>query len=230
MGKDSDSRHGLWVVAGVAACGGGGDGGSTTTTTTAANVVATTPASNSGRDQLTVASTLASTVSSSATSRAVTTTDLAVEAAGQTACGDPLAGRAVVMLLNQLRAQGALCGDAAQAPAAALRWDDRLAAAAARHAADSAAVGAVTHVRSDGSSVAQRVADAGYSAWGVGENVAAGVTSAARVLALWQDSPPHCVNMLAPQYTDVGVACASDARSPWGEHWIMVLARGAGTP
>jgi uncharacterized protein YkwD len=56
------------------------------------------------------------------------------------------------------------------------------------------------------------------------------VSSAGAVLALWQDSPPHCVNMAASQYTDVGVACATDARSPLGEHWVMVLGRAVGAP
>jgi uncharacterized protein YkwD len=221
---------GLCVAGLLAGCGGGGDG-----SVTAASTAATTSTTQSSAtsDQATAVSTTASMSGSTATPITTTTSTTSASSsavpAGQTQCGDPLAGRAVAALLDQLRAQGTLCGDAAQPPVAALRWDDRLAAAAARQAADSAAMGVVTHVGSDGSDVAQRVANAGFSAWGVGENAAAGVPTAARVLALWQDSPPHCTNMMSSQYTDVGVACATDARSPWGEHWIMVLARAAGT-
>ena len=218
---------GLCLVGFLSACGGGGDVTSSTASPAA-------PTAVSASDQATSAPAAASDATSTSTSAAATPTTGVVQpplvSTGKTACGDAQAGRAVAALLNAWRAQGASCAGVAQAPVAALRWDDRLAAAAARHAADSAAMGAVTHVGSDGSSVAQRVAEAGFSAWGVGENAAAGVSSAGAVLALWQDSPPHCVNMAAPEYTDVGVACASDARSPLGEHWVMVLGRAVGAP
>ncbi|HHH40537.1 MAG TPA: CAP domain-containing protein, partial [Chloroflexi bacterium] len=47
-------------------------------------------------------------------------------------------------------------------------WSDLLAASAQRHADDLAATGSASHVGSDGSTPARRIAEAGYVAWGEG--------------------------------------------------------------
>ena len=45
-----------------------------------------------------------------------------------------------------------------------------------------------------------------YSYYSVGENLAAGATTAAEVMKLWMDSPPHMAIILDPKWRDVGIA------------------------
>jgi uncharacterized protein YkwD len=45
-----------------------------------------------------------------------------------------------------------------------------------------------------------------YSYYSVGENLAAGATTAAEVMKLWMDSPPHRAIILDPKWREVGIA------------------------
>ncbi len=40
----------------------------------------------------------------------------------------------------------------------------------------------------------------------------------------WIDSPGHCANIMNPNYTEVGVACAQNAMSTYKQYWTMNLA------
>lgn len=56
-----------------------------------------------------------------------------------------------------------------------------------------------------------------YSYYSVGENLAAGATTAAEVMRLWMDSPPHRAIILDPKWKDVGIAIrfGSDSSIYW---------------
>lgn len=111
-------------------------------------------------------------------------------------------------LLNQARAQAGL---------GAVSPDARLERAAATHAADMAARGAMSHRGSNGSTVAQRVRGAGYSFALVAENIGEGFGSEQAVFQAWQGSSGHRANQLNPRITEYGLA-----RS--GAYWVLVLA------
>lgn len=138
-------------------------------------------------------------------------------------CGSPAAMATLLALVNELRSSAGTCGGTPMPAVSPLAWNDRLASAASRQAADMAAHGVLDHVGSDGSRMVSRVAATGYGYQGVGENVMVGTTSVATAVAAWHGSPPHCMNMLAARYTEVGGACASDPRH--GTYWALVLAR-----
>ena len=90
-----------------------------------------------------------------------------------------------------------------------LRWDSRLAAAAAAHSADQASHGVMSHTGSDGSDTGTRIQRQGYapfSTWG--ENVAYWYPSLSAVMNGWMTSPGHCRNIMFSGFKDVGMAVA----------------------
>ncbi len=105
-----------------------------------------------------------------------------------------------------------------------LVWDDRVAAAAARHSADQAAMASLTHTGSDGSSPKIRMRDAGYPTRWWAENAAAGYPSGTDVVWGWMNSPGHARNVLngAAVHVGIAVAYAADGTS----YWTMDLASG----
>ena len=91
-------------------------------------------------------------------------------------------------------------------------WSTELAASAQRHADDLAAHRMASHTGSDGSTPAQRIAEAGYGAWeGVtGENFWTGFGTVEEAFAWFMDDPPHRANILNPRYREIGIGVASD--------------------
>jgi uncharacterized protein YkwD len=102
-----------------------------------------------------------------------------------------------------------------------LVWDERLAAAAARHSADQAAVATLTHTGSDGSSPKSRMREAGYPARWWAENAASGYPTANDVVWGWMNSPGHARNILNPSAVHVGIAVAYAADGT--PFWTMDL-------
>lgn len=94
-------------------------------------------------------------------------------------------------------------------------WSDLLAAAAQRHADDLAAHGLASHTGSDGSTPRQRIAEAGYAAWGngavVGENFWTGYGSIRDALDWFMEDQIHRENILSSRYREIGVGVATDS-------------------
>lgn len=93
---------------------------------------------------------------------------------------------------------------------------DELVTSAQRHADDLATHGLDSHIGSDGSTKTQRIAEAGYSAWGdgamVGENFWIGYGTVQEALDWFMDDPSHRDNILSSRYREVGIGVASDAQ------------------
>ncbi|WP_143342727.1 CAP domain-containing protein, partial [Crossiella equi] len=100
-----------------------------------------------------------------------------------------------------------------------LRVDERLVAAAQRHAADMASRGYFSHTAPDGTSFVDRARSAGYPAPG-GENIARGQRTAEKVMESWMGSSGHRANILNCSFVAIGVG--HDARGP---HWVQVFGR-----
>ena len=66
----------------------------------------------------------------------------------------------------------------------------------------------------------QRIRDCGYgyNTW-LGENIAAGISSAESAFNLWRNSPGHNANMLSSNFTAIGTGRAYTAGSPYGWYW-----------
>jgi uncharacterized protein YkwD len=140
-------------------------------------------------------------------SRGKTATLMAVCAAAVTAFGSVLAAAPAhaddgSVLLNQINATRAANGCGPVAP------NPQLTASAARHANDMLRSGVSAHTGSDGSSVAQRVTDAGYTSYAdLGEIVfwanGPGGTPAAAV-NWWMNSPGHRAIITNCEMTEAG--------------------------
>jgi uncharacterized protein YkwD len=132
----------------------------------------------------------------------------------------------VLERVNLARAQARRCGSQSFGPAPALEMNAALHLASELHALDMATHGYISHSGRDGSQAGLRASRAGYNWQRVGENLAAGQTSAEQAVQGWLDSPGHCANLMQPAFTQMGLAFAVNLQSPQGIYWAQVL----GTP
>lgn len=104
---------------------------------------------------------------------------------------------------------------------ARLAVSDTLTFAAKWMATDMAVQNYFSHTSLDGRNPQQRMADAGYPAYGTwtGEDLAAGYSSAAQVLQGWISSPAHYAVLINPAYRAIGVGRAYGSASQYGWYW-----------
>lgn len=114
----------------------------------------------------------------------------------------------------------------------ALRLSYKLGQAAQGHAEDMANRDYFAHTSPDGlSTIASRIQAADYLFSTAAENIAAGYNSAEDVVAAWLDSPGHRVNLLNPDYIDVGfglffdLAVNSSGSSNFDSYWVQDFGR-----
>lgn len=105
---------------------------------------------------------------------------------------------AVLCLINQQRTAHGLPG---------LHSSERLNRAAQQHTQTMVRSGYFGH----GSDFTQRFSTAGYDWRAAGENIAAGYTTPASVVAAWMASPDHCRNILSPAFRDAGTGLSARA-------------------
>ncbi len=132
----------------------------------------------------------------------------------------------MLQLVNQARSQARHCGTQAFDSAGPVQLNGQLHRAAAAHAADMAEHSYFSHTGRDGSQIGDRASRAGYAWRRIGENLAAGQTTAAAAVQGWLASPSHCANLMQPVFTEMGLAYAVNPQSREGIYWVQVL----GTP
>ncbi|MEM8534333.1 MAG: S8 family serine peptidase [Chloroflexota bacterium] len=109
---------------------------------------------------------------------------------------------------------------------APLTMSDKLTEAAQVHSDDMAENNRLSHTGSDGSTVGDRVSRTDYVWQTVGENIAWNYTTPESVMEGWMNSSGHRANILRENYTEIGVALATNSR---GEpYWTQVFARPSG--
>lgn len=129
----------------------------------------------------------------------------------------------VLALVNSARAQARQCGDQAMPAAGPLRLDARLNATAFAHAQDMAQHSYFNHTGRNGSQVGARATRAGYAWRQIGENIAAGQMRPEMAVDGWLKSPGHCVNLMRPQYTEMGLSFAVNLASDNSIYWVQVF-------
>lgn len=115
-----------------------------------------------------------------------------------------------IELINRTRQKGCNCGTTYMPPVTPMKWNDLLEKAAKGHAEEMAKKNFFSHTSKDGRSTMNRVENAGYIHKGfrsftVGENIAQGQQSIAEVMEGWFKSPSHCMNLMNPDFKEVGV-------------------------
>lgn len=86
-------------------------------------------------------------------------------------------------------------------------------------AAYCAPYGLTGHCDSNGHNPTQRGQAFGYTQSGVGENIAAGFTTAHDVFVGWQNSPGHNANMLNGNYNVIGIARVYNPAAAYQYYW-----------
>jgi uncharacterized protein YkwD len=128
----------------------------------------------------------------------------------------------VLVLVNERRAAGAMCGASWLAPAPPLSIDETIRTAARLHSADMGAQSYFSHQSADGRTFDARMREAGYDGpfpWG--ENIAAGNATAEATVEQWMNSPHHCENVMAPGFRVLGVGYAFEPASTYRHYWTQ---------
>jgi uncharacterized protein YkwD len=133
--------------------------------------------------------------------------------------------RRVLELINAARLQGRRCGRRKFTATAPLRANALLERAAQSHAQDMAERNFLGHEATSGSMPGERAKTAGYAWSSIGENIAAGQTSAEEVVDSWLDSEGHCENLMDPGYSETGVAHAISRSSDKGTYWVQIFGK-----
>ena len=127
--------------------------------------------------------------------------------------------------INRIRAAGAVCGGVTYPPAAPLRWSPKLQQAAAVHSYDMANHNFFNHKSAtNGTTLPERLRSVGYKYQSAGENIGAGQTSVEQVIAVWVDSPGHCVTLMKANFVDLGVSCKVNTHSHYKTYWTLKAA------
>src|SRR5256886_8008516 len=102
-----------------------------------------------------------------------------------------------------------------------LAVSDTLTSAAKWMSTDMGSRNYFAHTSLDGRSPTQRMADAGYPAFGTrtGEDLAAGYTTTGDVLNGWINSAAHYAVLVNPQYHAIGVGRGYATGSTYGWYW-----------
>lgn len=111
----------------------------------------------------------------------------------------------VLDIVNQRRAEGAYCGNDYFPPAPPLQMDASLRCAARMHSKDMEDRDFFDHTNPDGDGPGPRLAAAGYSGGGWGENIARGYGSPESVMEGWMESSGHCRNIMNEDSRLIGV-------------------------
>ncbi|MGD9599771.1 MAG: CAP domain-containing protein [Steroidobacteraceae bacterium] len=133
-------------------------------------------------------------------------------------------GARVLTLVNRARARPRRCGPKAVPAASPLVREAQLDAVALAYAQELARLGRFEHRGADGRQPRDRVARSGYRARIVGENLAAGPTTADEVIDGWLASPGHCENVMEARFTQMGIAYAVNPASRYGIIWVQLFA------
>ncbi|MBL4684255.1 MAG: CAP domain-containing protein [Nannocystaceae bacterium] len=112
----------------------------------------------------------------------------------------------VLEIVNMHRASGYNCGSGGSfGPAAALTMQPNLRCAARVHSKDMDTRNFFAHDNPSGESPFDRMGMAEYSYSTAGENIAAGSADAVGTMNQWMNSSGHCVNIMNPSFTEIGV-------------------------
>lgn len=134
---------------------------------------------------------------------------------------------AVVAEVNAVRARGADCGDRGPyAAAGPVSMQDQLRCAARYHSRWMRDTDTFEH-DSPGGDLGEdpweRIDATGYAGSPTGENIGAGYSSPAAVVAGWVESDGHCANLMNASATQIGVGYA--AGGSWNHWWTQVFGR-----
>lgn len=126
--------------------------------------------------------------------------------------------------INRVRAIERTCGDNVYPAAPAVTWNAQLYSAAQIHSEDMSIYDEIGHEVARNSTVKSRISDSGYQWKAYAENVAGGLNSPEQAIDQWIISAGHCKNIMNPDFSEIGMACAINGASSYRTYWTLVLA------
>lgn len=108
-----------------------------------------------------------------------------------------------------------------------LKLSAELTTAAQDYAKEMAEKEFMEHVGPDGTHPRDRIQRAGYPMLYCGENLAMGYSTPEQTLKAWMNSPSHRVNILNPDYDEIGLGYATGFSTHYGDacaYWVQEFA------
>jgi uncharacterized protein YkwD len=127
----------------------------------------------------------------------------------------------LALLLNDARSAGGCCKTDCFEPRGGFAANSELGQAARWHASEMADRGYVSHESPEGLDAVSRIRRAGYQGCAVGENISVGDDDPTVVLGEFLSSYEHCLNVLEPRFSEVGIAFVRDADD--GAYWVVTF-------
>ena len=103
-----------------------------------------------------------------------------------------------------------------------LTLNGQLGQAAQNHTNDMVSKSYFSHTSPSGSTMTSRVNATGYTYSAIGENIAAGNSTASETMTQWMNSPGHRANILSPKFRELGVGYAS-SNDQYRYYWTQVF-------
>ncbi|MEM8844811.1 MAG: CAP domain-containing protein [Pseudomonadota bacterium] len=126
--------------------------------------------------------------------------------------------------INRVRSEDRTCGNELYHAAPSVSWDGQLYSAAQVHSEDMSIYDEIGHEVARNSTSKSRIDDSGYNWSSFSENVAGGLNSPELAIDKWVASPGHCINIMNPSHTQIGMACAINNASSYRTYWTLLLA------
>ena len=103
-----------------------------------------------------------------------------------------------------------------------LTLNNQLGQAAQNHTNDMVSKSYFSHTSPSGGTMASRVNATGYRYSAIGENIAAGKSTANATMTQWMNSPGHRANILNPKFRELGVGFAP-SNDQYRYYWTQVF-------
>lgn len=103
-----------------------------------------------------------------------------------------------------------------------LTLNSKLNQAAQNHTNDMISKGYFSHTSPSGSTMTSRVNAVGYAYSRIGENIAAGGSTASATMTQWMNSPGHKANILNPAFRELGVGYGPSG-DQYRHYWTQVF-------
>ena len=100
--------------------------------------------------------------------------------------------------------------------------NSKLNQAAQNHTNDMISKRYFSHTSPSGSTMVMRVQAVGYTYSAIGENIAAGGSTASATMTQWMNSPGHKANILSPKFRELGVGYGPSS-DQYRHYWTQVF-------
>ena len=128
----------------------------------------------------------------------------------------------VLVLINERRAGGALCGSDDYAPAQMLSMSPALRCAARVHALDMATQDYFSNLDPDDLRYSDRAQLAEYEGTALGQNIGAAHATPAQLVTAMMGSAGWCRTLMEPSASEIGVAYVLAEEATYSNYWTQV--------